>query len=570
MNRWLLAGLALLLGLGLGLRAPRLTLRPMHNDEGVNAVKFGSNYVTHNYQYNPDEFHGPTLPYLTLPAAWLQGGGKYNDFSEATYRSVTVAFGLGLILLLTLLARDFGRAETLWAAAFTAISPAMVFYSRYYIHEMLLVFFTAWTFLCAWRCANSGRAAWAVAGGIGLGLMYATKETFVFAVAAMFLAVGTSMLFPGARPSGDAAVLENQTRLDVPDEEKSRTLLRPGTGALRPILEFQPRWKWPHLVAGLVAAAVTAVVFFSSFFTNAAGPWDALRTYLPWLRRAGGATEHVHPWNFYFERLLFVHVPGGPYWSEGWIVALALVGFVAALARLEPRPAGILGRERLQPSLSRPLLLQLIAFYTFWLTLIYTLLPYKTPWCLLGFYHGMILLAGAGAALLWRACRAAWLKAALAFVLAAGAAHLGWQSWRGNFGVDAHGVPYCDSAKTPYVYSQTLPDALRLVDTVEALARVSPQGFGTVVEVMSSESYWPLPWYLRRFQNVGYWDKIPDQPPAPIMIVSADLHAALDELPGRTHLMAGYFALRPQVFLELYVNTNLWIAYVKTLPPEKD
>jgi predicted membrane-bound mannosyltransferase len=36
-----------------------------------------------------------------------------------------------------------GRAETLWAALYLAISPAMVFYSRYYIHEMLLVFFTA-------------------------------------------------------------------------------------------------------------------------------------------------------------------------------------------------------------------------------------------------------------------------------------------------------------------------------------------------------------------------------------------------------------------------------------------
>jgi hypothetical protein len=34
--------------------------------------------------------------------------------------------------------------------------------------------------------------------------------------------------------------------------------------------------------------------------------------------------------------------------------------------------------------------------------------------------------------------------------------------------------------------------------------------------------------------------------------------------------MAGYFELRPQVFLELYVNTNLWSAYIKTLPPEKD
>jgi hypothetical protein len=81
---------------------------------------------------------------------------------------------------------------------------------------------------------------------------------------------------------------------------------------------------------------------------------------------------------------------------------------------------------------------------------------------------------------------------------------------------------------------------------------------------------------LRRFSHIGFWDKIPDPPLEPIMefaqimIVSTDLHAAFDERPEKTHLMAGYFELRPQVFMELYVRTNLWAAYVKTLPPEKD
>jgi uncharacterized protein (TIGR03663 family) len=518
MNRGLLAGLALLLGVALGLRAPQLALRPLHSDEGVNAMKFAALYVNHNYKYNPDEFHGPTLAYLTLPAAWLGGAGDFNRFTETLFRSVTVAFGAGLLLLL-LLAPQLGRAETLWAAAFTALSPVMVFYSRYYIHEMLLVFFTALTFFSFWRHANSGRAAWAVAGGIGLGLMYATKETFVFALAA--LALGAASASAWARWHDGAP------------------------------LGFRPLWKWPHLLAALAAAAATAALLFSSFFTNAAGPLDAVRTYLPWLRRAGGATVHAHPWTFYFRCLLYFHVRGGPVWSEAMIVALAAVGFLAALAR-------------------RLLLWRLIAFYTFWLTLIYTLMPYKTPWCLLGFYHGMILLAGAGAAWVWRACRPAWLKAAAATVLAAGLAHLGWQAWLGNFAADRSGLPYCDSPRSPYVYSQTLPDALRLVATVESLARVSPQKHDTIIEVMAPESYWPLPWYLRRFRNIGYWDKIPDQPLAPVMIVSTDLHAAFDERPAKTHLMAGYFELRPQVFMELYVHTNLWAGYVKTLPPDKD
>jgi uncharacterized protein (TIGR03663 family) len=512
MNRWQAAGLALLLLLGLGLRAPRLDLRPMHNDEGTGAIKFRQLYVENNYKYDPNEYHGPTLAYATLPAAWVQGGGDFNEFNEATYRSVTVAFGLGLILLLPLLGPEFGRAEMLWAAALTALSPAMVFYSRYYIHEMLLVFFTAWTFISFWRYANSGRAAWALAGGIGLGLMWATKETFVLAVAAMALAAGTCAIWGDAMPR---------------------------------------RWKSSHLVVAVLAAGGVGALFFSSFLTNASGPLHALQTYVPWLHRARGAAAHVHPWSFYFHRLLWFHVRGGPVWSEGFVAVLALAGFAGAL-----RGQSLLGR--------------LIAFYTFWLMLIYTLIPYKTPWCLLGFYHGMILLAGMGAALLWRAAHPSWLKVAAAVVLAAGMGDLGWQSWRGNFGVDAKDLPYCDSPGNPYVYSQTLPDAMRLVGMVGDLARVSPQGTNTVMEVMSPESYWPLPWYLRRFPNVGYWEKIPDQPPAPIMIVSAGLHATFDQGPDKTHLMAGYYELRPQVFLELYVETNLWTAYVKTKPPEKD
>jgi uncharacterized protein (TIGR03663 family) len=421
MSRWLLAGLALALGIGLALRAPGLTLRPFHNDEGVNAMKFRRLYVNNNYKYDPNEFHGPTLPYLTLPSAWLRGGGSFNDFSEAAYRSVTVAFGLGLILLLLLLAPDFGREETLWAAVFIAVSPAMVFYSRYYIHEMLLVFFTGWTFICFWKysrsahafgertslassphdraigggadgdtrvaCAplnNSGVAGtrcagWAVTGGIGLGLMWATKETFVFALAAMALALGTNFVWSKFR------------------------------GEEEPRIAFQ--WKWTYLVP-IPVAAMTGALFFTSFFTNPAGLLDSVRTYAPWFQRAGGATEHVHPWTFYFERLLFFHTAHGPIWSEAFIVALALVGFVGALR-------------------GRSLLLRLIAFYTFWLTLIYALLPYKTPWCLLGFYHGAILLAGAGAAWLRRACRPGWLKPLVALVFAACVIQLGWSTSSG-------------------------------------------------------------------------------------------------------------------------------------------
>jgi len=151
-------------------------------------------------------------------------------------------------------------------------------------------------------------------------------------------------------------------------------------------------------------------------------------------------------------------------------------------------------------------------------------------------------------------------------LLIAASAQLAWQAWRASF-------PYCASQFNPYVYAQTSPDILKLVDKVEALARVSPQGHDTVVKVMApGNDYWPLPWYLRRFkqQHVGFWNEIPSEPFAPIMIVSSEFQAAFDERPEKTHLMAGYFQLRPQVFFELYVEINLWREYVNTLAPEND
>ena len=50
------------------------------------------------------------------------------------------------------------------------------------------------------------------------------------------------------------------------------------------------------------------------------------------------------------------------------------------------------------------------------------------------------------------------------------------------------------------------------------------------------------------------------------MIVSANFQAGLDE--KKTHVMVGYFQLRPQVFLELYVDVKLWQAYLAKNPPK--
>jgi hypothetical protein len=173
----------------------------------------------------------------------------------------------------------------------------------------------------------------------------------------------------------------------------------------------------------------------------------------------------------------------------------------------------------------------------------------------------MILLAGLGAAALLQICRRKMTRGLVTAVLVAGSAHLAWQAARAT-------QVYAADRRNPYVYAHTSPDVLRLVERVEAIARVAPQGQKTIVKVVSPDSYLPLPWYLRRFERIGWWDALPDDPYAPIIIVSANLHARLDEKSNKAYLMTGLYELRPGVFLELYVETELWKKFVETLPRE--
>jgi len=564
MNRWSALALLLAIAGALALRVPHLAKRPLHNDEAVNAIKVSELWQHGRYAYDPDEYHGPTLHYATLPFLWLSGAQNRDELDDATLRLAPVAFGVGLILLLLLFTGGLGRTAIAWAAIFIAVSPAMVFYSRYFIHEMLLVFFTALTTGAGWRYVQArsglrvlslspqrgegrgqgwesqdrmaaeshrhphpspsiplpvegrGKSAggWAVMTGVGLGLMFTTKETFVLTLTAMGLAALITIWW---------------------------TLPQP-----RRIQGLLALWNWKHAALALGSTFVIWLLLFSSFFTNFAGLLDSALTYLPWLKRAGGHSPHIHPWNFYLERLAWFHPAKSPVWSEGLILILAAVGAVVSFV----------GKK--SP------LLRFLTLYTIILTAIYSVISYKTPWCLLNFYLGMLLLAGVGAATLVELCRKRIWKAVLIALLLGLTLQLSWQSWRAN-------SVYAADRKNPYVYAQTVPDLLNLVQRIEGVARVSPAGFGTVVKTIAPDSdYWPLPWYLRRFQHLGWYEKLPTDPFAPIVVVSSKLNARLDEKSDKKWIMVGYSELRPGNFFELYVELELWKKHVETLPKDRD
>src|SRR6476469_27181 len=103
MNRWsALAALLLAFAAALALRLPHLSARPLHNDEAVNAIKVAELWEKGRYAYDPDEYHGPTLHYATLPFLWLSGAHDADGVRDATWRYAPVVFGVALIFLLWL------------------------------------------------------------------------------------------------------------------------------------------------------------------------------------------------------------------------------------------------------------------------------------------------------------------------------------------------------------------------------------------------------------------------------------------------------------------------------------
>src|SRR4030095_14610604 len=189
MKYWAISGLLLVAVAALVLRAGHLAQRPLHNDEAINAIKLDRLWSRGIYQYDPHEYHGPALYSLSLPVVGAASLFRPDQPDEVGFRSVSVVVGLGLILLLFLVVDGLGWPAVLLAAVWTGLSPALVDYRRYYIHEPLLVLATFLTLASFWRYTRHPGVVWAALAGGGVGLMYATKETFVFAMMAAVFGV---------------------------------------------------------------------------------------------------------------------------------------------------------------------------------------------------------------------------------------------------------------------------------------------------------------------------------------------------------------------------------------------
>jgi len=260
---------------------------------------------------------------------------------------------------------------------------------------------------------------------------------------------------------------------------------------------------------------VTALLLFTWFGRNWTVLADLLRAIPRFAARAGGE-GHAKPFSYYFVLL----------------DPLLLLFFLVAAGIYSALWDAVSGARR------APLLL---AIYGLVIFLLYSVIPYKTPWLALNLWLPLALLSGAGVAAIWELLpqpAARWIAgiAGAAILLA-----LAQQTKLLAFDRPA-------DEKNPYAYAHTSEDLLGLPIQIAELARRQKLAHPRIAVV--AQDAWPLPWYLRKFSYVGYWQ--PEQEPG-----TADFFITPSDVSGKLaaqlqNYRPDFFGARPNVLLILW------------------
>ena len=448
------------------------------------------------YHYNPTMHHGPFLYYLGLIPFFVLG---INTFS---LRFLPALCNSTLLLLLIPLRKHIGEKGVVAAGIMLALSPINVFYSREIIHESYFIFFSLAAVVFA-TCYLENRKTRYIAGiAMSLGFLWTIKETVVITVFVWMAAlVGTFVIDSMFEGSGRR-------------KKKVRNLLtKMGIETWR--LKF-------ILVSCFFLVFAIGIVLYSSFFTHWQGVADFFSGVKAWISQGVSGQGHQKPFFYYLELLVRFELP---------IILLGVIGILYGF------------RKRSSCAI-------FVSLWAIFLFIIYSFIPYKTPWLLMNIVLPLSLLAGFSmneilAVLIGR-------KGLLIFaidVAIVAVCLLGYHAVKVSF------FDY-ENDRHPLTYVQTKRDIKKLVSRIEQVSATWPEGKNTEIKILSPH-YWPLPWYLRDYYRVGYFGEVVDEADAPLIIGSLSNKDELEnKLKDDYHTDS--YELRQGVELILYIRSDVW------------
>lgn len=488
------------IALALWLRVDDLAARPIHFDEATGAHIFSERLENADYRFDPKHYHGPFQSQITAPIAKIYGQNSWQELSLTMLRTGPILAGMLLVLTPLLWLRTIGPRAALGASALLATSPLLVYYNRMYIHESWLALFGMMTAAAIYYVIKSPTRKSAILAGLAAGLMFATKETVVISLFCWTLAGAAAwLLLKSARSDGDPA----------------------------PALTtyFQPA-AW-FILSMLLASAI----FYTEFFTRPGGMIDAFRTYFVYETTAG----HDKPFAYYLQLLLLPKHALGLWWTEGGISILGIVA-CALVARKKNGAAAVL-------FLAVSVLLHL---------LLYSLISYKTPWLMLLPWALACLLAGC--ALIKNTEGISPIKSAILY--ACFGLCVMFQTYQSTKACGR----LSNLASNPYAYVPTSKNITQLPAWLKELEALVGESEMRPIAVIG-RGYWPLPWYLRDFGQVGYWPNPPEDLAKLFVIISMpEQTAACNDLLADTHTALPR-TLRSNMSITLYLKNKIWNAW---------
>jgi uncharacterized protein (TIGR03663 family) len=512
---WRIASLTILAGAAF-IRLYELGLKPMHHDEGVNGFFLTKLYNSGVYNYDPANYHGPTLYYFALVPtklnAFIFGG---SGLSTVAVRLVPAIFGIATVWLALCLRRNLGTVGALCAAALIALSPGDVYISRYFIHEAHFVFFTLGIVVAALRYYESADPVYLLLASLSAALLFATKETAIISVAVLGLALAFASVYMRLARGNAGAPWEKKRA----EPRKAKKKVAPQEEPLARFGGLSNVALWSAVA--LAVFIFVSVLFYSSFFTYWEGVAGALKSFQVWAKT--GTKEHTHELYTYLIWLIQEESP---------LLLLGPAGAMIALIRRRNRFAIFAGA------------------WAFGILAAYSLIPYKTPWLMINITVPLALIGGYAVNELYNFEGELKLRIAALALAAVALIFCCTQSVILNF-------YHYDDEKYPYVYAHTYREFLSMVNKIDLLAKRAGTGMQTGITITARE-YWPLPWYLRDYERAGFFGSM-TATDEPIVVGSVDQQSELDSVLGDRYKIVDSYPLRPGVTLVLYARKDLTI-----------
>ncbi|OGI20707.1 MAG: hypothetical protein A3B68_09215 [Candidatus Melainabacteria bacterium RIFCSPHIGHO2_02_FULL_34_12] len=353
-----------------------------------------------------------------------------NNFGQ---RLPDAIIGLITVYWIIKFSRFIDRRTCLIAALAMAVSPGIVYYGNYAFQESFLVFYCIlilWGIIGLWH-EGTKKYLWSL--GLGIIFMILTKETYFINVGCFIIAW---------------FVLKYWEKI-YPSEQTSPAI---------------QSWTEKDLIY-IVACGVGLIIFFySGTFHNMSGLHGLIETYQAYFKSGVKGSGHDKPFQYWV--ILFTRYE-----------YIASLGVISCLKYLKPSNKWI----------------RYISIYGVGVFLAYSIIPYKTPWCIVNLLWPFFFVFGDISNQFLKSKWKLETKIVISILLLITA----FITSRLRF--FNHSNP-----KESYVYVQTLEEIKKITDPVLKIAQKNSANYEITGNVLRSDE-WPLPWIWGEFTMVGYY-----------------------------------------------------------------